>query len=117
VPGSSATACGCPESHLWGRRLTAWFRPHRDGLSRRLHACRLSAASAFAPRGIPLVYSSIPNDRLDFVIPYDRSGWPGFHVPDLIARLRNGICLVLDADGFETEDGHETHAALWKQGK
>ncbi len=54
-----------------------------------------------ARRGLVQFYAR--NDQLGFVIPYDFMGVSYHYEPDFLARLKNGVTLILEIKGMETE--------------
>jgi len=51
------------------------------------------------------------NDQLGLTIPYDFMGVSHHYVPDYLVRLRNGVTLVLEIKGMETEKDRAKHQA------
>ena len=57
------------------------------------------------------------NDQLAFTIPYDFMGVSHHYEPDYLVRLQNGVTLVLEIKGLETEKDRAKHQAAkrWVQ--
>ena len=53
----------------------------------------------------------VRNDHLGFVIPYEYTGVSHGYEPDFLVRLKNGITLILEIKGFETDQDIAKHAA------
>ncbi len=52
----------------------------------------------------------VRNDHLGFSIPYEYTGVPHSYESDFIVRLKNGVHLILEIKGFETEQDRAKHA-------
>ena len=53
----------------------------------------------------------VRNDRLGFGIPYEYTSTSHSYEPDFIVRLKNGVHLILEIKGFETEQDRAKHTA------
>jgi type III restriction enzyme len=62
-----------------------------------------------ANQGIVRYYAR--NDQLGFTIPYEFMGVSQHYEPDYLVRLRNGLTLVLEIKGMETEQDRAKHQA------
>ena len=51
----------------------------------------------------------VRNDHLGLSIPYEYTGISHNYEPDFIVRLKNGVHLILEIKGFETEQDHAKH--------
>lgn len=69
------------------------------------------ASAAFYLEAADSVESYVRNDHLDLVIPYEFLGQPQVYIPDFLVRLRNGVNLLLEVKGYETEEDREKHTA------
>ena len=57
------------------------------------------------------------NDQLGFTIPYDFMGASHQYEPDFLVRLQNGVTLILEIKGMETEQDRAKHqtAKRWME--
>ena len=69
------------------------------------------ASTAFHLETSPLVASYARNDHLDLAIPYKFAGADHHFYPDFLARLVNGVMLVLEVKGEETEQDRAKYTA------
>jgi type III restriction enzyme len=58
-----------------------------------------------------LVHFYARNDQLGFTIPYDYLGVSQHYEPDYLVRLRDGVTLVLEIKGMETDQDRAKHQA------
>ena len=56
-----------------------------------------------------IVECYVRNDHLGFTIPYEYTGVSHSYEPDFIVKLKNGIHLILEIKGFETEQDRAKH--------
>ncbi len=56
------------------------------------------------------VTSYLRNDHLGLVIPYEYTGISHGYEPDFLVRLQNGVTLLLEIKGFETDQDIAKHA-------
>jgi type III restriction enzyme len=62
-----------------------------------------------AKRGHVLYYAK--NDHLGLMIPYEYFGVEHNYIPDYLVRLKNGVTLLLEVKGQETNETHAKHDA------
>jgi type III restriction enzyme len=62
-----------------------------------------------ALQGIVRFY--VRNDQLGFTIPYEYHGVSYHYEPDYLVRLRNGVTLILEIKGMETDQDRAKHQA------
>lgn len=58
-----------------------------------------------------VVVSYVKNERLGFLIPYEWEEKPHNYWPDFIVRLTNGLNLIIEIKGRETEQDRQKYAA------
>jgi type III restriction enzyme len=68
-------------------------------------------AAAFHLESSPAVAFYARNDRTALVIPYEYEGVPHSYLPDYLVRLSNGVTLILEIKGYETEQTKAKHVA------
>ena len=68
-------------------------------------------AACFGLEQSEVVAYYVRNDRLGFGIPYEYTGTSHSYEPDFIVRLKNGVHLILEIKGFETEQDRAKHTA------
>jgi type III restriction enzyme len=78
------------------------------------HTARWEQSAAFwleaaAKKGLIKFYARI--DQLGFAIPYDYQQVSHYYEPDYLVRLQNGITLVLEIKGMETDQDRAKHEA------
>ncbi len=74
-------------------------------------------STAFQLEKSLLVQAYVRNDYLDFVIPYEFMGLRHTYVPGYIVRLANGLMLILEVKGLETEQDRAKYAAAKRWAK
>jgi type III restriction enzyme len=52
------------------------------------------------------------NDGLGFTIPYEYEGTSHHYEPDFLVRLANGLTLIVEIKGFETDQDRAKHQAV-----
>jgi type III restriction enzyme len=72
---------------------------------------RWERSAGFRLEQSPAVECYARNDHLGLSIPYEFTGISHAYEPDFLVRLKNGITLVLEIKGFETEQDRAKHAA------
>ena len=68
-------------------------------------------AACFGLEQSEAVACYVRNDHLGFSIPYEYTGVLHNYEPDFIVRLKNGMHLVLEIKGYETEQDRAKHAS------
>ena len=68
-------------------------------------------AACFGLEQSEVVAYYVRNDHLGFDIPYEYTGVSHNYEPDFIVRLKNGVHLILEIKGFETEQDRAKHTA------
>ena len=68
-------------------------------------------AACFGLEQSEVVACYVRNDHLELYIPYEYTGTPRSYEPDFIVRLKNGVNLILEIKGFETEQDRAKHTA------
>ncbi|MBI4491293.1 MAG: hypothetical protein HY690_00670, partial [Chloroflexi bacterium] len=76
-----------------------------------LDAPRWEASVAFQLEASPHVQSYARNDHLELTIPYDFLGGQHVFKPDYLVRLANGLHLLLEIKGMETEQDRAKYQA------
>ena len=68
-------------------------------------------AAAFRLEGSSLVKSYARNDHLGFNIPYDFEGVSHYYEPDFLVKLTNGLHLIVEIKGYQTNQDAAKHDA------
>ena len=68
-------------------------------------------ASCFGLEQSQIVACYVRNDHLGFSIPYEYTGVSHSYEPDFIVKLKNGVHLILEIKGRETEQDRAKHTA------
>ena len=68
-------------------------------------------AACFGLEQSEVVAYYVRNDHLGFGIPYEYTGTSHSYEPDFIVRLKNGVNIILEIKGFETEQDRAKHTA------
>ena len=69
------------------------------------------SAAAFRLEESPLVEFYARNDHLGLTIAYDYDGIARYYEPDFLVRLTNGVTLILETKGYETDQDSAKHEA------
>ena len=69
------------------------------------------AAAAFRLEESPLVFSYARNDHLELNIPYEFEGVSHYYEPDFLVKLTNGLTLILEIKGYQTNQDTAKHEA------
>ena len=69
------------------------------------------AAAAFRLEESSLVFSYARNDHLELNIPYEFEGVSHYYEPDFLVRLTNGLTLILEIKGYQTNQDTAKHEA------
>ena len=69
------------------------------------------AAAAFRLEESPLVFSYARNDHLELNIPYEFEGVSHYYEPDFLVGLTNGLTLILEIKGYQTNQDTAKHEA------
>ena len=69
------------------------------------------AAAAFRLEESPLAFSYARNDHLELNIPYEFEGVSHYYEPDFLVRLTNGLTLILEIKGYQTNQDTAKHEA------
>ncbi|NLE95984.1 MAG: hypothetical protein GX600_09970, partial [Dehalococcoidia bacterium] len=91
-------------------------RPCRDTLKSHVSHVVLDSevwegSAAFELEASEHVVAYVKNDHLGFAVPYTFENSPHSYFPDYLIRLTNGVILIIEIKGQETEQDRQKHAA------